>query len=349
MGYQWKGKKRKGWINVVNPFLATMILGTQGSGKSYSIYGPYIEQWSGRAIPSLSMTTNTRPHKEGLQRCLREYERGYKVKPEFYTIGYDHPLYSHRCNPMAKRYINDPADSAEIADIIMLNVCLGKEQKNDFFDMSAKVYLNGGIYTLSQFEDGRFCTFAHLVELTTKDYKDVLRIQSHIPELGAKVATFLNPLTANAQDQLQGQIASTTIQYIPSKTKEENPRVVKVYLAPTAIEIMNRNQGKSDKGLFPFVSTGKLNDLIRVAMKQAGITRVVTIVNPVTKQSEQHPICDVASSHMARRTFIGNLYKKVKGPNLVGKLSGHCEGSKAFARYRDIDDDMIKEMTSLLD
>lgn len=101
---------------------------------------------------------------------------GYKVKPEFYTIDFDHPLYSHRCNPMAKRYINDPADSAEIADIIMLNVCPGKEQKNDFFDMSAKVYLDGDIYTLSQFEDGRFCTFAHLVELTTKDYKDVLRI-----------------------------------------------------------------------------------------------------------------------------------------------------------------------------
>lgn len=71
----------------------------------------------------------------------------------------------------------------------------------------------------------------------------------------------------------------TAIQYIPSKTKKENTRVVKVYLAPTAIEIMNRNQGKSAKGLFPFVSTGKLNDLIRVAMTQAGITRIVTIVN----------------------------------------------------------------------
>ena len=71
---------------------------------------------------------------------------------------------------------------------------------------------------------------------------------------------------------------------------------------------------------------------------------MVSIVNPRTKQSEQHPICDIASSHMARRTFIGNLYKKVKDPNLVGKLSGHCEGSN-----RDIDDDMIKEMTTLLD
>lgn len=139
------------------------------------------------------------------------------------------------------------------------------------------------------------------------------------------------------------------IHYVPSKTKEERPRVVKVYLAPTAIEILERNRGKSSTNLFPFIKTGKLNDLIRIAMKKAGIERVVTVVNPVTKQSEQHPICDVASSHMARRTFIGNLYKKVKDPNLVGKLSGHCEGSKAFARYRDIDDDMIREMTNLLD
>lgn len=159
----------------------------------------------------------------------------------------------------------------------------------------------------------------------------------------------ISDLFAMTPDNVVTSANGTAVHYIPSKTKEENPRVVKVYLAPTAIEIMNRNKGKATNSLFPFMTTGKLNDLIRIAMKEAGITRVVTIVNPVTKQSEQHPICDVASSHMARRTFIGNLYKKVKDPNLVGKLSGHCEGSKAFARYRDIDDDMIKEMTNLLD
>ena len=211
MEYQWKGKKRKGWINVVNPFRATMIIGTPGSGKSYSVYGPYIEQMVRKGY---SLFVYDYKYPDLTKKVYNEVcanMGGYKVKPEFYTIDFDHPLYSHRCNPMAKRYINDPADSAEIADIIMLNVCPGKEQKNDFFDMSAKVYLDGDIYTLSQFEDGRFCTFAHLVELTTKDYKDVLRIQSHIPELEAKVAPFLNALTANAQDQLQGQIASATI------------------------------------------------------------------------------------------------------------------------------------------
>lgn len=139
------------------------------------------------------------------------------------------------------------------------------------------------------------------------------------------------------------------LNYVPSKTKEENPRTVRVYLSPTAIEILHRYMSPEKKTIFPYYNTAKINDLVKLALKKAGVTRVVTIMNPVTKMSEQHPICDVASSHMACRTFIGNLYKKVKDPNLVGKLSGRCEETKAFARYRDIDDDMIREMTNLLD
>lgn len=172
--------------------------------------------------------------------------------------------------------------------------------------------------------------------------RDIFIFQCYI---GCRISD-LFALTDNNIVESENGIA---VQYIPSKTKEENPRVVKVYLSPTAIEILNRYKGKNKNSIFPFMTTGKLNDLIRIGLQKAGINRVVTILNPVTKQSEQHPICDVASSHMARRTFIGNLYKKVKDPNLVGKLSGHCEGSTAFARYRDIDDDMIKELTTLLD
>lgn len=76
---------------------------------------------------------------------------------------------------------------------------------------------------------------------------------------------------------------------------------------------------------------------------------MVTVLNPTTGKEEKRPINEVASSHMARRTFIGNLYKKVKDPNLVGSLSGHTEGSKAFARYREIDDEIKKEVVSLIE
>lgn len=80
-----------------------------------------------------------------------------------------------------------------------------------------------------------------------------------------------------------------------------------------------------------------------------GLTRNVTIWNSTLGREEQHPLYELASSHIARRTFIGNLYKKVQDPNMIGKLSGHVEGSRAFARYRTIDDEMKKKLVSMLE
>lgn len=99
----------------------------------------------------------------------------------------------------------------------------------------------------------------------------------------------------------------------------------------------------------PFISSQKYNVAIKKIFKECGITRIVTILNPTTGEEEQRPINEIASSHLARRTFVGNLYKKVKDPNLVGALSGHKEGSRAFSRYRDIDDDMKKELIGLME
>lgn len=153
------------------------------------------------------------------------------------------------------------------------------------------------------------------------------------------------------KDNLVEDAYGTAIEYIPEKTKKKNPRTVKVYLHPTALAIIGKYETtlKDDKALLPLISQQKYNDAIKEVFRACGITRMVPVLNSITRTTEMKPICDVASSHMARRTFVGNLYKQVKDPNLVGKLSGHAEGSRAFARYRDIDDEMIKEMTSLLD
>ena len=103
------------------------------------------------------------------------------------------------------------------------------------------------------------------------------------------------------------------------------------------------------KGLFPFTSQQQYNQDIKTMFRLSGLTRIVTVINPTTREEEQRPICDIASSHMARRSFVGNLYKKVKDPNLIGKLSGHKEGSKAFARYREIDEETSQETINLLE
>lgn len=143
-------------------------------------------------------------------------------------------------------------------------------------------------------------------------------------------------------------VLNGAVEYIPRKTKGERPEIVRVPLNPQAVELIGRYGATGNAPLFPFISSQKYNDAIKEMLRLAGIERIVTILNPATGEEEKRPIYEVASSHIARRTFIGNLYKKVKDPNLVGSLSGHKEGSKAFARYREIDDDIKKELVNLL-
>lgn len=144
-------------------------------------------------------------------------------------------------------------------------------------------------------------------------------------------------------------IVRGAIEYVPHKIKEGRPITVRVPLNDTAKEIIAKYEDAERESLLPFISTQKYNDYIKECFNITGLDRYVTVINPQTRESEQKPLYEVASSHMARRTFVGNLYKQVKDPNLVGALSGHKEGSKAFARYRDIDEEMKVELVNLLD
>lgn len=139
------------------------------------------------------------------------------------------------------------------------------------------------------------------------------------------------------------------IEYVPSKTKDERGDTVRVPLNSIAAEIIERYADPSRAALLPFVSCQKYNDAIKEAFTLAGLTRPVTILDPMTRKEVQKPLNEIASSHLARRTFVGNLYKQVKDPNLIAKLSGHCEGSRAFARYRSIDEDMRRDLVKLLE
>ena len=144
-------------------------------------------------------------------------------------------------------------------------------------------------------------------------------------------------------------VINGAIEYIPRKTKEGNPITVRVPLNDKAKAILTKYKDDEGDKLLPFISEQKYNDAIKKAFKLAEINRIVTILDPLANEEVKKPLHEVASSHMARRTFIGNIYKKVKDPNLIGALSGHKEGSKAFSRYREIDEEMKKELVNLLD
>lgn len=148
----------------------------------------------------------------------------------------------------------------------------------------------------------------------------------------------------------QSNVINGAIEYIPLKTKGERQNVVRVPLNNRASTLMEKYKGMDSKGrLFPFIAAQNYNDSIKEIFRLCGITRAVTVINSITGKEEQRPINEVASSHMARRTFVGNLYKKVKDPSLISSMSGHAEGSKAFNRYRVIDDEVKKEAVTLME
>ena len=147
----------------------------------------------------------------------------------------------------------------------------------------------------------------------------------------------------------RSNLVDGAIEYIPRKTKDGHPVTVRVPLNDTARAIVAKYADRKGVALLPFISSQKYNEAIKRAFLGAGLKRPVQVLNTVTREPEMKPLYSVASSHMARRTFIGNLYKQVKDPNLIAQLSGHVEGSSAFVRYRNIDEEMKTELVKLLE
>lgn len=159
--------------------------------------------------------------------------------------------------------------------------------------------------------------------------------------IGCRVGDMMKMTPAN--------VINGGVEYIASKTADERPETIRVPLSDRAQFIIDKHREEVKDGrLLPFISQQKYNEAIKEIFEAAGITRLVTRLNPTTGIEEQVPINTIATSHMARRTFVGNLYKKVKDQNLVSALSGHSVGSKAFARYREIDEDMKRELVNVM-
>lgn len=147
----------------------------------------------------------------------------------------------------------------------------------------------------------------------------------------------------------KADVINGAIEYIASKTIEENQKTILVPLNKTALAILEKYKDYEGPKLLSFITQPKYNDAIKEIFTRAGITRNVTYLNPLTEREEKVPINTIASSNMARRTFVGNLYKQVLDPNIVASMSGHAEGSRAFSRYREIDKEIKTNTVNLLD
>jgi len=210
--FYYKGKWNNGWINIVNPFRASIVLGTPGSGKSYAIVNNYIKQQIEKGFSMYIYDFKFDDLSTIAYNHLLKHRDKYKVQPKFYVINFDDPRKSHRCNPLNPDFMTDISDAYEAAYTIMLNLNRSWIQKQgDFFVESPIILLAAIIWYLKIYENGKYCTFPHAIELLNKKYSDVFTILTSYPDLENYLSPFMDAWQSGAQDQLQGQIASAKI------------------------------------------------------------------------------------------------------------------------------------------
>ena len=210
--FYYKKKWNKGWINVVNPFRASMVLGTPGSGKSYAIVNNYIKQQIEKGFAMYIYDYKFPDLSEIAYNHLLHHLDAYKVKPQFFVINFDDPRRSHRCNPINPAFMTDISDAYESAYTIMLNLNRSWIQKQgDFFVESPIILLAAIIWFLKIYENGKYCTFPHAIEFLNRPYAQIFPILTSYDELANYLSPFMDAWEGGAQDQLQGQIASAKI------------------------------------------------------------------------------------------------------------------------------------------
>ena len=210
--FYYKKRWNNGFVNIVNIFRACMVIGTPGSGKSYAIVNSYIRQLIAKGFAIYIYDYKFDDLSTIAYNSLLKNMDKYEIKPRLYVINFDDPRRSHRCNPINPEFMTDISDAYEASYTIMLNLNrTWIEKQGDFFVESPIILLAAIIWYLKIYKSGIYCTFPHAVELLNKPYSDLFTILTSYPELENYLSPFMDAWKGNAQDQLQGQIASAKI------------------------------------------------------------------------------------------------------------------------------------------
>ena len=211
--FVFRRRRHSGWINVVNPFRASIVLGTPGSGKSYALINNYIKQAIEKGYALYVYDFKFDDLSVIAYNHLRKNLKAYgATPPRFYVINFDDPRRSHRCNPLAPNLMSDITDAYEASYVIMLNLNRSWIQKQgDFFVESPIVLLAAIIWFLKIYDGGKYCTFPHAIELLNKPYEELFTVLMAHEELENYLSPFVDAWKGGAAEQLMGQIASAKI------------------------------------------------------------------------------------------------------------------------------------------
>ncbi|MFP5081666.1 conjugal transfer protein MobC [Pedobacter sp. JCM 36344] len=208
--YKLKGKIRDGWINCVNPYRSILVSGSAGAGKTYFVIRHIIDQHLRKGFSMFLYDFKFDDLTKLAYNKLLKYHKNFKVKPKFYVIDLENP--KHRCNPIDPKDMIDITDATEASRTIMLG--LNKEwlkKSGDFFVESPINFLTAVIWYLRKYQDGKYCTLPHVIELMMTEYDHLFAILETEPEIRVLINPFISAWQQGAKAQLEGQIASAKI------------------------------------------------------------------------------------------------------------------------------------------
>lgn len=209
-------KMKEGWINIINPFRGSIVMGNPGSGKTYSIIEEFIRQ---QMIKKFSFMIYDFKF-PSLTQVSYDFYKDSESEYDFKIINFDDIQYSHFINPVAPDLIRRTSDAIEASQTVLFN--LNKEwiEKKDFFAQSAISYFAACIYYLKLYQGGKFCTLPHAITLASQSDENVFRLLETEPELAFFLTPFKDALEKKAYEQLSGQTASARIPLSQIATKE---------------------------------------------------------------------------------------------------------------------------------
>jgi len=208
--YKLKGKKRTSWINIINPFRGTLVMGSPGAGKSYFVIRHIITQHIKKGFSMLIYDFKFDDLSVIAYNALLKYAGNFKVKPSIWFIDFDR--IKHRCNPLDPESMEDITDAMEASRTFMLG--LNREwikRQGDFFVESPINFVTALIWFLRRYHDGKYCTLPHAIELAQVDYQQLFALLRTEPEIAVLINPFISAWQNEAYDQLEGQIASAKI------------------------------------------------------------------------------------------------------------------------------------------
>lgn len=210
--YNLKGMVRRSWINFINPFRGLLVIGSPGAGKSWFVIQHVIKQHIEKGFAMFIYDFKYDDLSKIVFNWLQQNKDRYSVKPSFYVINFDNLSVSHRCNPLDPSTMNDITDATESARTILLG--LNREwinKQGDFFVESPINFVTAVIWFLRKYDDGKYCTLPHVIELMQAEYDELFPVLNIQPEIEVFVNPFITAYQNDAMEQLEGQVASAKI------------------------------------------------------------------------------------------------------------------------------------------